>query len=334
MIIQLPRYLTKTWQMHLVLWVLSLYIMANYFAISNEVDTIDYLYSILFHGCLVSIVYLNLSILIPYLLQKERYLLYLIGGALTIALGLVIHSLLFDVLGPWLIDDYFFVSFTERSVLIRIFGIYLILSSLLRLSSSWFVVQQLAQEKTALELAALKSQLNPHFLFNGLNGIYALALSQNEKAPAAILKLSELLRYVLYEINQDVVELSKEIQILDHYLELQKLRLKNPEIISFSVKGETETVQIPPMLFLPIIENAFKHGDLTNGIIKIDVSTTGKAIKFTCQNQISKASVDGSKGIGLENIGRRLELILAGKYQFEIREENGFFLVSLNLQLT
>ena len=133
---KLARYLAKVWILHLAFWVLSVYVMASYFAISNEIDTIDYLYSLLFHGCLWSVVYLNLRLLIPFLLSKSRYLLYLVGALLTVGLGLLIHQLLFDVLGPVLIEDYFFVSFTEQSVLIRIFGIYLVLSTLLKLSGS------------------------------------------------------------------------------------------------------------------------------------------------------------------------------------------------------
>lgn len=315
---------------HLLFWVASFYFIGSYFSISGTLSSIDFIYSISFHVCLIPLVYLNLALLIPRLLQNRNYILFFLGLILIITLAIFIHILVFDMLIPIVLVDYYIVSFADTTSLVLVFGVYLSITSLLKFSKSWFRIQQLEKETIRFELSALKQQLNPHFLFNGLNNIYALALQKSGKTPEAVLILSELLRFSLYEINKEKVELSQEIKNIEHYLALQKLRLKEPEIIDFSITGNPKSISVPPMIFLPIIENAFKHGDLKY-TIKISL-TIGETLQLHCENQIDQKDHPENQpgGIGLENIKRRLQLLYPD-HTLEITREDPQFIVQLQI---
>ncbi len=317
---------------HILFWVVSFYFIGSYFSVAGTLSSIDYLYSISFHLCLVPLVYLNLGLLIPRLLQEKHYFSYILGLIISMIITVAIHFLVFEILIPLLLIDYYIVSFVDTFSLLIIFSIYVGITSLLKFSKSWFRIQQLEKENIEFELSSLKEQLNPHFLFNGLNSIYALSLQKNEKTPEAVLMLSELLRFSLYESNREKVELTLEIRNIEHYIALQKLRLKNPESIRFSITGVPENTTIAPMLLLPILENAFKHGDLEQPVfirLRID-----KTISFSCENEIDKKDHPDRLpgGIGLENIQRRLHLLYP-KHSFSIIRNDSRFTVNLVVEV-
>ncbi|MDW3195961.1 MAG: sensor histidine kinase [Cytophagales bacterium] len=317
---------------HLLFWAASLYFIAYYFSISGALSSIDVIYSISFHGCLILLVYLNLGLLIPKLLQKGHYVIYLLGLMFIIALAIVAHYMVFEIMIPIVLVDYYIVSFVDTLSLVLVFSIYLALTSLLKFSKSWFRIQQLETENMRFQLNSLKEQLNPHFLFNGLNSIYALAIQKSEKTPEAILILSELLRFSLYEINKEKVELSQEIKNMEHYLALQKLRLKGPHLINFRVIGDPKDITVPPMIFLPILENAFKHGDLKKAIkISLLISET---IQFHCENQIDHRDHPELRqgGIGLENIKKRLDLLYPDA-SLDLNNEENLFIVQVKFTI-
>ena len=162
----------------------------------------------------------------------------------------------------------------------------------------------------------LKLQVSPHFLFNTLNNIDSLILNDSEKASEAVIKLSEIMRYMLYESQQQNVPLEREIQYLQNLIELQQLRLTKKDFIKFSVSGIPENKRVPALLFVPFIENAIKHCDKSvdaPGII-IDLDILNKGLKFDISNYISNTRVkDNEGGIGLANVKRRLELLFPGK---------------------
>lgn len=316
---------------HLFFWAASLYFIGSYFSVSGTLSSIDIIYAISFHLCLVPLVYLNLGLLVPRALQKRRYFFYLTGLVLSMALTIAIHHMVFEILIPMALVDYYIVSFVDTFSLLVVFGLYLAVTSLLKFSKSWFRIQQLEKENIRFELGALKEQLNPHFLFNGLNSIYALSLQKSEKTSEAILILSELLRFSLYEINKEKVLLTEEIKNVEHYLTLQKLRLQNPELVNFSFKGNPGEYLVPPMLFLPILENAFKHGDLKKEInISLEIE---QKLRFRCENYIDKKDHPDkqSGGIGLENIKRRLDL-LSSDHSLDIDIKDSQFLVKLEIE--
>jgi LytS/YehU family sensor histidine kinase len=181
----------------------------------------------------------------------------------------------------------------------------------------------------------LKSQINPHFLFNSLNNIYSLAYQKSEKTPEAILKLSEIMRYMLYESNEDKVELSNEIRYLENYIELQKLRFKDNIYIKFEINGDPLGLMITPLVLISFVENAFKHGIATDSENPISISlnlTDGKLL-FHVSNIKSSMNKDITGGIGLQNVQRRLSLIYKDRYRLQIDDTNDIYNCELYLNL-
>lgn len=195
--------------------------------------------------------------------------------------------------------------------------------------------KEMEKEKLLSELSFLKSQVNPHFLFNSLNGIYALAIKKSDKTPEALLQLSNLLRHMLYDADQKMVSLKKEVDYLKNYIQLQRLRLSDDVKINFDVSGDLSAKMIEPMLFIPFVENAFKHGvDSEGADIKIKLSVKGRHLTFEVINRVSKAkSKDASSGIGLANVKKRLDLHYGDDYVLHQGESQGFFKVDLHLNL-
>ena len=192
------------------------------------------------------------------------------------------------------------------------------------------------EQKKAVELNTLKHQLNPHFLFNTLNNLYALTIEKSDEAPEVIAKLSEMLDYMLYGCNDKYVPIQKEIDLIDNYLALEKIRYGNRVTIKFNTSVNT-VVQIAPLIILTFIENAFKHGvsqELNNAFITIDITLNKEHIAVHIKNSISKNKVSSNKkNIGLTNVKKQLELLYANTYSLNLKEENDCFNVSLKLPI-
>jgi len=334
---KLQQVINSKWIQHPVFWVLSVYAIGHYFAISNVFKFIDFFYSLLFHIPLVFLVYMNLLVLVPKLLKKGKYLLYIPATILLLLVTYGIHELTFELLLPSLPTDYYMVSFTDWEVLVTIFVIYLVLSTLLTLSKSWYKLQQVEKEKLSIELNSLKAQVNPHFLFNSLNSIYSLALSKSEQTAESVLELSNLLRYMLYEVSEEKVDLDKEVEMIENFIELQKLRADDSTRVNFEIKGELEGKRIAPLLFFPLVENAFKHGvkGVSDSAFIEMALNVERGIEFNIVN--NKGKVDDMEkgkygGIGLENVKRRLELIYPKSYEFELVDTDKVFEVKLKLK--
>ncbi len=212
-----------------------------------------------------------------------------------------------------------------------------------KIMEDWLVHQQeraaLVNEKTTAELAFLKSQVNPHFLFNTLNNIYALTYAKSDEAPGAILKLSELMRYMLYDSNgpggaQQKVLLSKEVTYLENFVALEKLRVANAQV-KLQVEGNTDLYRIEPLLLLPFVENAFKHGKLTDPghPLVIDLSVRQGTLRFDTLNPKADRQKDAVGGIGLDNVRRRLALLYPNRHTLHITDEPDRYAVSLQLTL-
>ena len=186
------------------------------------------------------------------------------------------------------------------------------------------------------ELNFLKSQIQPHFFFNTLNNLYALVIKQSPNAPNVVLKLSEIMQYVLYEVKEPKISLMKSINYLYSYLELEKLRYGDRVKSEISIDGSIDDIEIPPLLFLPFIENCFKHGTKHHEDIKvrIDFVVKDNFLYFTVTNNYVKE--DGNKpkhGIGIENVKRRLQLLYGSGYSLKTRSKGNEYIVNLKLPL-
>ncbi|MEO0787144.1 MAG: histidine kinase [Bacteroidota bacterium] len=286
------------------------------------------------------VIYFNLFYLIPRYLSRNRYLLYLLLLILACMavtpLELLPELIVYGMPGDWTgVRHYFFLTFTIAG-----------LSTMGRIMTDWFrdnqERQELQTQTMQSELRFLKSQINPHFLFNTLNSLYALTLKKSDRAPDIVIKLSEMMRYMLYECNEKRVPLRKEINYLHNYLDLERLRQRNNMDIEMTVDGEVGEQQIAPLMFIPFVENSFKHGlssGLADGFVHIHIHVHPRSVEFSIEN--SKSSLlpspgnpnRPSGGIGLVNVRRRLELLYPEANELQISESPNTYGVKLQLQL-
>lgn len=205
---------------------------------------------------------------------------------------------------------------------------------LLWVFEQWKRIKNLEMAKNAAELAMLKNQINPHFFFNTLNNLYGLCVEKSDRAPELVLKLSEMMRYTIYEGKEASVLLSREVNYLENFLELHKLRHRLPLEISFK-KQMPEDVKVSPLLFIVLVENAFKHGveKLAEGaFVRIELYSGENKLRFQIENNFDPSVSNPENGIGLENLKRRLELTYPGLYLLHIDQNNSIFKVVLEIQ--
>lgn len=230
----------------------------------------------------------------------------------------------------------FLYPFTGTSA---IFFLVFTVSTCTKVIHEWLGIEkkkeEIEREKLVTELSFLRSQVNPHFLFNTLNNIYSLALIKSDATADAVLKLSSIMRYVLSETKHDTVALDKEIQFIKHYIELQKVRLTDKVSIQFLINGEIDGQQIAPLILIPFVENAFKYGISTKEVSNIffKVEADKKSIQFVSKNRILAGDKETPErtGIGLKNARRRLELLYPGKHTLTVEEDDSQFIVNLTL---
>lgn len=177
-------------------------------------------------------------------------------------------------------------------------------------------------------------QIHPHFLFNTLNTLYGFALKKADETPEMILKLSNLLDYLLYQINKPFVLLADEINHIEDYIELEKMRFNNTLNVTFKYHSINETTQIAPMLLLPFVENSFKHGSLIDGVLTLNITlaTHDNTIEFNIVNSSLSDASDLENGIGLQNIKKRLDILYKNNYQLDISQDDALFSVKLILK--
>ena len=223
--------------------------------------------------------------------------------------------------------------------------IFLVSSTLLHFTKEWYKLRDVAsklllieKEKIESEHNALKAQLNPHFLFNTLNNIYALSLAKSDDTPNVVLKLSSLMSYILYECKEERVDIQKEIDFLNDYIELEKIRSKKVKI-EFVTNINAANLKIAPLIFIPFVENAFKHSksDSENSFIKIELSVNNDSdLFFCCQNNKGdrKTYIENKyKGVGIENVKKRLSLLYKENFDLRINDEQNVYRVELSMKL-
>lgn len=234
--------------------------------------------------------------------------------------------------------DFWTRIINRLSVAIRL----LLFSLFAKFIQDWFLQEKKIIEITTVQLTTelqyLRSQINPHFLFNTLNNIYGLTLKKSEKAPEVVLRLSEMMEYMLYESDGLKVPLEKEMKNLSNYLEIERIRQGNNAVIKFEVTGELSGKQIAPLLFLPLLENAVKHGinkSIADAFLKSKLEVTDQQITFTVENNNPRQTEAAKRdGIGIQNFKKRLELFYKDSYQLKIDEDKDRYKVELTIMLS
>lgn len=296
----------------------------------------------------MALVYFNMYYLMPTYLLQKRYLEFFVY--LLLLMG-TIGALMQFVLLPFLVhpifcpttcteDNLTFYRFVKNIVNIN----YVVaISAVIALLKNWYQHQQsaqnLAKDKLEAELKFLKAQIHPHFLFNTLNSLYSLTLKKSDNAPEVVLKLSSLMDYMLYDANAATVPLEKELDYIKNYIALEQVRYGARVDVQFTATGSIAGRQIAPMMLLPFVENAFKHGVSTEtkgAWIRIDVKVSEEKLVLLVENckcgeKASASTRDMASGIGLKNLQRRLELLYEGRYKLEVEDEQDSYAARLEI---
>lgn len=327
---------------HVIFW-LSLALIASLMTNTNQPFFIDFGLEIIVISFYAVIVYFNYYYLFPIYVKQKKLSMHLLWLMVASALLTPIRTLALvfitpeDIIGFSFIQNQYYV-FLSTFFVAASSSIYFILTDWMKGQND---KQELANQTLQSELKFLKSQINPHFLFNTLNSLYALTLKKSDLAPEIVLKLSEMMRYMLYECNEKYVSLDKEVNYVINYLDLEKLRHGKKINIHFEQNGEIRNQQIAPLLFIPFIENCFKHGvsnQIAEAYVNIRIDVNAQDVKVQIENS-KHAVMPGvhqkkSGGIGLVNVKRRLDLLYPEAYTLDITDTPTSYKITLLLKLS
>jgi len=289
--------------------------------------------------------YFLIYALIPVFLLKKRYIWFVVLFITTFTLMVILEwTINYFFLYPSIYSDYekwkdSIHYFSGAALMLYVsLGFVILLASAIKLVRFWMQSQQaradLEIQHRKSELAMLRSQVNPHFLFNTLNNIDALIWKDPQRASETLVKLSDMMRYFIYEATTEKVPLEKEIDYLNCFIELQRIRHKDPDSIRLSITGASDGIQIAPMLLIPFVENAFKHGvtGKHNPSISVELTVNPKEIRFDVLNYLSTRTdtvKDPGRGIGLANVRRRLSLVYPDKHRLSTVQAEDQYKVTL-----
>ena len=290
----------------------------------------------------VLIAYLNYFYTWPRFLKEKNIWRYIVEFSIPFAalITLRVHLHRYFVDGYTHQNEYFYSTFFIVQITAVTLFIVLFVG-MLRFAVDWFEFEarknEVENERLIAELNFLKSQINPHFLFNTLNNLYYLAYTKSENTTEVIAKLSQMMRYMIYDSNHARVLLTKEIEYMQNYISLERLRLNNQIPIQFKIDGDPENVWIAPLIFITFLENAFKHGvsnNNSNAWVKINIQLNGHECVYTVENSKDLVSSNTEKsGIGLQNVSRRLELSYPGQYMRKVEDKPDRYFVKLTISL-
>ncbi|HEY6160614.1 MAG TPA: histidine kinase [Bacteroidia bacterium] len=293
----------------------------------------------LFLGMILMFFYFNTCVLVPKFLGEKKWLLYFLSVALLVTIISMAAGYLEEVLNQDIVKMPQLFNASVNTGLITSFLAWVV-SSVMKITEEWMRSQEqrrsIEHEKLQSELSFLRTQVNPHFLFNALNNIYSLQNRHSPLTGEAILKLSGLVRYMLYEASADTVPLEKEVEYLGNYVELQKFGL-DEIAVTFEVKGELGGRKIEPMLLVPLVENAFKHGisyvKRTPVIIRLTVMND--ELDLYVENRVPEENSprDKTNGIGLKNLSKRLDLLYRETHILKVGPVGDKYIAELKLKL-
>ncbi len=331
---------------HILLWTLPTYLIIKFNLVAFQGLEGKYLALPLIISVIINIliVYLNIFFLFPALNKKKIKPVFY-----TLLLIILINLMAF--LKVKADDQFIWYYFSKEAlhqsgryimeIIVNLF--FAVQSFFYCIVKEWIknkiIERKLVEEKLTLELKYLKSQINPHFLYNTLNNLYSIALKHNDDETAVgITKLSHIMRFMLDEVDEKMILLDKEIGYLKSYIELQKLRFSEQDDvnITFDIEGNTSDIRIPPFIFIVFIENAFKYGIniREHSFINIKFVVTNDELKFNIRNSICYKNKLPESGIGLSNIKERLELLYRDNHSLNISSDNDVFNVDLLIRLT
>ena len=300
--------------------------------------------------------YINNLLLVPKLLARKRRFLYILSaGILLLSIAACFVLLVKHLLLHYPLAEVYHISIitmpvsaeTSLSAIIEeTFGYSLgLLLWLGGFTMAWYMqdhtrqqhrAEEAAHKQMQAELDLLRNQLNPHFLFNTLNNIYGLSLQKSDKAPESILKLSSIMRYMLYDTDVQTVSFDKEKEIMQAYIDMELLRLQDSDNLRFHIEAD-KNYQLPPLLWLPILENVFKHGTrFTEGEFNIDYSFTirDNRLAITAENNSNGKAETTTGGLGLNNLAKRLDILYPGKHSIQISQLPGKYRIELTVSLS
>jgi len=320
---QLSRNISKI-LIHVLFW--ALFIFASLFVFSNfywrENPFLQYLF------ILVVIVYANNLLLLPFFVKKKLYVLYTFVFAIISVAATMLYCYAFAECGcsPMkCLSDYLWQTLVPLIFFSFTWMLY-------RFLEEQDDLETMKKQHTEMELKFLKSQINPHVLFNNLNTIYSYSIEKPEETPELILMLSDNLKHVLYESNSELISLEKELSFLDNYIKFQKIRTEGVKRIHYKKSVDNLNYQIAPLLLITIFENAFKHSTL-NSDINISLVVENGVLDCICENDFDETKVTNDDfKIGLQNLEKRLQLIYKDNFEYHITK-NSTFKVHLKLNL-
>lgn len=329
-----------------VLWSLIFISLLIIFTKGESPIKVDLAYTLVYTLFMTLPVTINFYVLMPRFLKRERYLEYSILMLLCwLSCSILVDWSLGSVL-DFLYPEFFFISYPKGINYYVITCIILVASSLLKLAEDWFhfnkkeqKLLQLKNVQAETQLLALRAQINPHFLFNSLNVLYALALEKSDALTSSIIQLSEILRYVLYDTNVERVTIEKEVELIKNYVKFQKARHGMVHDVNLSLDLKNTSLKIYPMLLLPLVENAFKHGLKDKrgivGAIEIEMRQKDNTFLFAISNPKGNSSISTnseSSGIGIENIKSNLNIVYPNSHEFKIEESNNNFSIFIKIK--
>lgn len=337
---------------HISFWILSVTVLSLIFYLYEGTIKSELVFkSILTNTGFALAVYVNLYVLIPRFLKKKNYIYYVFWLVILLTLSSLYIQNLFIYPFHWLFqgtDSFTSFNTVLHSAFFFTALLYILITSFLKFIKDWLELQdlnlkmaRLEKQRFEAELKTLKSQLNPHFLFNSLNNIYSLALIQSDKVPNLILQLSDLMRYIIYETRDNFVPVEKEVEFVKNYVALQQIRLPKGANVTFALDEELKGGSLLPLIFEPFIDNAFKHAslnDLDNDYIKIKLGFSEEhRVRFHVSNSYNPERIPSNKkysGIGIENAKQRLHHLYDPEdYDLRIDKTNYTYNVTLDLKL-
>ena len=306
---------------------------------SGNVDKSSYLYLTVFTDFIwVVLFYFNAFILIPKFIYRKKVLIYVLVQLLIVSALFLLHWLFFTFIArslPFSPSGFFLFNIFPYLFILACSTAYRMIQDRMETEMQ---MQERVTENLKTELSFLRSQVNPHFMFNVLNNMVALARKKSDLLEPSLIQLSSLLRYMLYETDEEKVPLQKEVEYLHSYIDLQQQRFGKKLVVNVVVKPVDESYEVEPMLLIPFVENAFKHGTgmILNPQIDVELCATNKHLQFVVRNKYSDDYVemkDKTSGIGLTNVKRRLNLLYGNNHVLDIKKEDGWFITSLQLNL-
>ncbi|WP_348822227.1 sensor histidine kinase [Flavobacterium aestuarii] len=329
------------------IWFWLIYFMLNFLRWGAYFNDYNYSFksNLIEFALHIPLVYFNLLILIPMFVLKSKYVKYTLS--LIASLGLVYllkTGLTYYIISkniwpeanrdysPFEINHIVAVCIGELYVLAVASSIYLMLTWLKERDRNKIIIEN----QNKIKLKYLKNQIQPHFFFNTLNNLYALSLESSSKVPDVIIKLSNLMEYVLYDVDDDqFVPLIKEIDYIQNYIEIEKLRFQNVEV-RINLESDIDNVNVPPLLFISLIENAFKHGGVNNDRLKIKINfrVRNSQLEFEIINNfVISPPIGNKKGIGLSNTKKRLKLIFKNNFVIQQKIKLNFYSIKMQIPL-